>query len=223
MTFVTMRDATGTAVAYRRTHAEVARFDDLAEARAFCDWRNALEIEDAAEAKDAPDAEPEAEGEAEPEAATACRSEPEPAPEPALDTPHPLRHEHPPTAAAADPDPYAPESPAFARLERGEKLMAVADDLGLNWMRLRAAWARAEKERRREEAAEARTPPVMDATLGARRADPRPVAIPARPALKDGWAQCARCTLAFNAAKSQRDNRLKERPTECGGCRVRKG
>lgn len=125
-----------------------------------------------------------------------------------------------PADAPAAIDPYGAESPAFARLERGEKLMAVADDLGLVWTRLRAAWARAEKARKREEDAEALTPPVMDAALGSRRDETRAPVIPARPELKPGWVHCA-CGIAFNAVKSQRDNNLAALPAKCGSCRVR--
>lgn len=207
--FVTMRDATGASIVYRRTLVEVARFADRAEAQAFVDWRNGQaappEIEDAAAAA------PQRARISEPVASFAL---PGAAPEPAA-----AFVQSAPVAVSPPADPYAPEGEAFARLERGAKLTVVADELGLDWKRLHSAWANAEQARKREEAA-ADTQPVMDAAPGAKpRAEPRPAVVPTRAAPPEGWAYCARCNTLFNAEKSKVVNRLRETPTECGGCR----
>lgn len=133
--------------------------------------------------------------------------------------------EAPPAEPAPPPDPYAPEGEAFARLERGEKLGAVADALGLDMHKLRNRWAVAQKALKGELAAkpEPDRGPVMDATRfddRRPRTEPRPLPQPAvEVPLNPGWVRCARCRTPFNAARSQNDLKLPAPPTRCAGCR----
>ena len=48
-----------------------------------------------------------------------------------------------PTTTETDPNPWTAEEllDAIARVAAGEKIMAVADDYGKNWLKLRSAWA----------------------------------------------------------------------------------
>jgi hypothetical protein len=129
----------------------------------------------------------------------------------------------PPPPSPAEPDPYRPDGPAMARLRAGERMGDVALDLGLDVPRLKSAWMRACKAYAAAPAprAEPDRGPVMDAARpGELPAPPAPAPkIPEQGPLDDGWARCARCKVAFNAARAQRDLKLPSPPTKCGACR----
>jgi hypothetical protein len=126
-----------------------------------------------------------------------------------------------PPVAAAPADPYAPDGEAMRRLEAGEKLAVVADDLGLNMHRLRGHWSRRARVDQ-DAGAVMGDRPVMDEALPPTRAQPPKLPIPTGgPApLPDGFVACLRCKTQFNAARAQRELKLSAQPTHCAGCRA---
>lgn len=153
-----------------------------------------------------PEAAPETAAEpAPPEAENCAGPEPEAEPETAP-APQPLAPGNwsraeaeaaPETApeAAVDVDPMDDDAllpEAFDRLRNGDKLMVVADEMGMDWLKLRSAWARAQKQAK----ADAAPPVALEAAKEAR--------------LQAGWKQCPRCKIAFKNPDKKR--------THCAGC-----
>lgn len=123
--------------------------------------------------------------------------------------------------SASPTDPYAPDGEAMRRLQAGDKVNVVADELGLNPHRLRGHWSRRQVAQR-DAAAPSRDRPVMDDAVPPTRAQPPKLAAPAAPATQpaEGWVVCRRCKVEFNAAKAQKLHKLDEQPTLCAACRA---